>query len=161
MTQPKEIGLELVKQFSEHGFDLLVTAEDSGIKEAAVSLGSLGTDITEFQVDLATPEGVEKLYEKIASMGRPLDAIALNAGVGAGGDFARGTALEADLNVIDLNVRSTVYLAKLVLRDMVARNEGKILFTSSIAATMPGTFNAVYNATKAFVQSLRKQFATN
>ena len=147
------IGLELAKQFSEHGFDLLVTAEDSGIKEAAVSLGSLGTDITEFQVDLATPEGVEKLYEKITSMGRPLDAIALNAGVGAGGDFARGTALEADLNVIDLNVRSTVHLAKLVLRDMVARNEGKILFTSSIAATMPGTFNAVYNASKAFVQS--------
>jgi len=147
------IGLELAKQFAEHGFDLLVTAEDSGITEAAVSLESLGTDITEFQVDLATPEGVENLYEKITSVGRPLDAIALNAGVGAGGDFARGTALEADLNVIDLNVRSTVHLAKLVLRDMVARNEGKILFTSSIAATMPGTFNAVYNASKAFVQS--------
>ena len=72
---------------------------------------------------MATPEGVEKLYEKITSLGRPIDAIALNAGVGAGGDFARGTAPEADLNVIDLNVSSTVHLAKLVLRDMVARNE--------------------------------------
>ena len=70
------IGLELAKQFAENRFDLLVTAEDSGITEAAASLGSHGTDITEFQVDLATPEGVEKPYEKITSMGRPLDAIA-------------------------------------------------------------------------------------
>ena len=66
------IGLELAKQFVEHGFDVLVTAEDSGITEVAASLGSLGTDITEFQVDLATPEGVEKLYQKITSMGCPL-----------------------------------------------------------------------------------------
>lgn len=82
-----------------------------------------------------------------------MDAIALNAGIGAGGDFARETDLEKDLTVIDLNVRSTVHLTKLVLRDMVARGQGRILFTSSIASTMPGTFNAVYNASKAFVQS--------
>ena len=65
----------------------------------------------------------------------------------------RETALDADLNVIDLNVRSTVHLAKLVLKDMVQRGQGRVLFTSSITATMPGTFNAVYNASKAFVQS--------
>ena len=65
----------------------------------------------------------------------------------------RETALDADLNVIHLNVRSTVHLAKLVLKDMVERGHGRVLFTSSIAATMPGTFNAVYNASKAFIQS--------
>ena len=86
-------------------------------------------------------------------MGRPVDAIALNAGVGAAGDFTRETDLAADLNVIDLNIRSTVHLAKLVLKDMVQRGAGRVLFTSSIASTMPGTYNAIYNASKAFVQS--------
>jgi short-subunit dehydrogenase len=50
-------------------------------------------------------------------------------------------------------VRSTVHLAKLVIGDMVGRDEGRLLFTSSIAATMPGPFQAVYNASKSFVQS--------
>lgn len=147
------IGYELAKQFSQHGFDVLVTAEDTGIGDAAASLANNGGEVFDFRADLSTAAGVQSLYEKIRSFGRPLDAIALNAGVGAGGDFARETNLDADLNVIDLNVRSTVHLAKLVLRDMLRQNEGKVLFTSSIAATMPGTYNAVYNASKAFVQS--------
>jgi short-subunit dehydrogenase len=105
------------------------------------------------QIDLASSTGVEEFYGVIQDAGRPVDAIALNAGVGAGGDFVRGTALEADLNVINLNVTSAVHLAKLVLKDMVQRGQGRVLFTSSIASTMPGTFNAVYNASKAFVQS--------
>jgi short-subunit dehydrogenase len=84
---------------------------------------------------------------------RPVDALALNAGIGAGGAFATDTALEDELKLIDLNVRSTVHLCKLVVADMVERDAGRILFTSSIAATMPGPFQAVYNASKSFVQS--------
>jgi short-subunit dehydrogenase len=147
------IGLELAKQFAEHGFDLLIVADSPKIGEAAKALRSYNVTISEAQIDLATPAGVEELYARIRSGGRPVDAIALNAGVGAGGDFVRDTALDADFNVIDLNVKSTVHLAKLVLKDMVKRGQGRVLFTSSIAATMPGTFNAVYNASKAFVQS--------
>ncbi len=82
-----------------------------------------------------------------------LPAAALNAGVGAGGAFATDTDLADELRIVDLNVRSTVQLAKYVVRDMVARDEGRILFTSSIASTMPGAFQAVYNASKSFVQS--------
>jgi short-subunit dehydrogenase len=92
----------------------------------------------------------------IREAGRPVDAIALNAGVGAGGDFVRESALDTDFNVIDLNIKSTVHLAKLVLKDMVQRGQGRVLFTSSIAATMPRTFNAVYNASKAFIQSFAR-----
>jgi uncharacterized protein len=84
--------------------------------------------------------------------GRPVDAIAINAGAGVGGPFPE-TDLERELNLIGLNVSSTVHLAKLVLRDMAARNEGRVLFTSSIAADMPAPFEAVYGASKAFVQS--------
>lgn len=147
------IGLELAKQFAQHGFDLLVVADSSKIAEAANELKSYNVSVSEAQIDLAKPEGVEEFYGLIRQTGRQVDAIALNAGVGAGGDFVRETALDADLNVIDLNVRSTVHLAKLVLKDMVQRGQGRVLFTSSIAATMPGTFNAVYNASKAFIQS--------
>jgi short-subunit dehydrogenase len=144
------IGLELARQFADHGFDLIVAAEDDGIGAAA---RQLGTSAEAVQADLATPQGVAQLYARIQAAGRPVDAIALNAGIGAGGAFATDTDLEQELRLIDLNVRSTVHLAKLVVRDMVARGEGRMLFTSSIASTMPGSFQAVYNASKSFVQS--------
>jgi uncharacterized protein len=105
------------------------------------------------QVDLSREAGVDELYGRVVAADRPLDAAALNAGIGAGGAFATDTALEDELRLIDLNVRSTVHLAKHLVRDMVDRDRGRILFTSSIASTMPGAFQAVYNASKSFVQS--------
>src|SRR5882757_2130627 len=127
------IGLELAKQFAQHGFDLLIVADSSKIREATSTLKSYNVSVSEAQIDLAKPAGVDELYGVIRSGGRPVDAIALNAGVGAGGDFVRETALEADFNVIDLNIKSTVHLAKLVLKDMVKRGRGRVLFTSSMA----------------------------
>jgi len=147
------IGLELARQFVQHGFDVLVTADSERINAAAESLREGGGQVEVLQADLAKPEGVEQLYQRIQGTGRPVDAIAINAGVGISGDFARETTLEDNLNVIDLNVRSSVHLAKRVLPDMVRRGAGRVLFTSSIAATMPGPFDAVYNASKAFLQS--------
>jgi uncharacterized protein len=140
------IGFELAKLFAENGFDVLAAAEDDAIHTAAAEIGAEAV-----QVDLATPAGVEELYGRIA--GRPVEALALNAGIGAGGAFATDTDLQQELTIVDLNCRSTVHLAKLVVRDMVARDAGRILFTSSIASTMPGPFQAVYNASKSFVQS--------
>ncbi|MGC4789309.1 SDR family NAD(P)-dependent oxidoreductase [Micromonospora sp. DT178] len=105
------------------------------------------------RADLTRAEGVEELAAAVAATGRPVDALALNAGRGAGGEFVGGTTLADELAVVDLNVRSTVHLAKLLLPGMVRRGAGRVLFTSSIAATMPGPFQAVYNASKSFVQS--------
>jgi uncharacterized protein len=147
------IGYELARQFATNGFDLIVAAEDDAIATAATELRDLGAQVQDVRVDLATDEGVDALYGAIGSAGRPVDAVALNAGIGAGGAFATDTDLQDELKLIDLNVRSTVHLAKYVVRDMVARDEGRILFTSSIASTMPGSFQAVYNASKSFVQS--------
>jgi short-subunit dehydrogenase len=147
------IGLELARQFAQHDFDLVVVAEDDAIHPAAAELADLGVSVEAVQLDLATADGVDELWRRITAGGRPLDAVALNAGVGAGGAFATDTKLEDELRLIDLNVRSTVHLAKHVVRDMVRRDEGRILFTSSIASTMPGAFQAVYNASKSFVQS--------
>jgi short-subunit dehydrogenase len=145
------IGLELAREFAEHGFDLIIAAEDDELITAAQQLRG-EANVEAVQVDLSTPEGVDELYRHVRE--RPLAAAALNAGIGAGGAFATDTDLDQELRIVDLNVRSTVQLAKYVVRDMVARGEGRILFTSSIAATMPGAFQAVYNASKSFVQSL-------
>jgi short-subunit dehydrogenase len=147
------IGRELAKQFVDNGFDLVIAAEDQDIEAAASELRGSGAEVQAIQVDLSRPAGVEELYGRVSGSGRPLQAAALNAGVGAGGAFVGETKLEDELQIVDLNVRSTVHLAKRLLTDMVQRDEGRVLFTSSIASTMPGAFQAVYNASKSFVQS--------
>jgi uncharacterized protein len=145
------IGLELARLFAANGFDLVVAAEDDEIHTAADSLRiGGGRTVEAVQADLATPEGVEQLHERIDG---PVDALALNAGIGAGGAFVGDTDLRDELKLVDLNVRSTVHLAKLLLPGMVARGAGRVLITSSVASTMPGPFQAVYNASKSFVQS--------
>ncbi|HEY3752072.1 MAG TPA: SDR family NAD(P)-dependent oxidoreductase [Pseudonocardiaceae bacterium] len=146
------IGLELARQFGENGYDLILNAEDTGVDAAADDLVETGASIRSVQEDLSTDEGVRRLWATVTAMGRPLDAAALNAGVGEGGPFLE-TDLADEMEIIDVNVRSTVQLAKLVLRDMAARDEGRVLVTSSIASTMPGSFQAVYNASKSFLQS--------
>jgi short-subunit dehydrogenase len=147
------IGYELAKVFGEEGFDLLIAAESPELAEAQETLKATGAEVQAHRVDLATEAGLVELYRHIANTGRPVQALALNAGIGAGGAFATETELADELKLIDLNVRSTVHLCKLVLADMVERDRGRILFTSSIASTMPGAFQAVYNASKSFVQS--------
>jgi short-subunit dehydrogenase len=148
------IGLELAKRFAAADFDLVVTAEDDHIDTVAHGIRASGVEADAVQVDLATEEGVTRLVQSIR---RPVDALALNAGIGAGGAFVsdevKETYLQDELKLIDLNVRSTVHIAKLLLPNMVERGRGRVLFTSSIASTMPGSFQAVYNASKSFVQS--------
>src|SRR3954467_6407543 len=148
------IGLELAKQFAENGFDLLINAEDSRLDAAVPALGAaVSTEVRAVRADLRTPDGVEQVHSAVTATGRPLAAAALNAGVGRGGAFL-DIGIDDEVEIIDLNVTSTVRLAKLVLRDMAARDEGRVLITSSIASTMPGSFQAVYNASKSFIQSL-------
>ncbi len=146
------IGRELAKQFAENGFDLIVAAEDVELDDAVEELRGYGVAVAPVSVDLTKRADVERLVAAYRGSGRPLDAAALNAGVGRGGAFLE-TDLQDEFHIVDLNVRSTVHLAKLVLRDMATRDRGRVLVTSSIASTMPGSFQAVYNASKSFVQS--------
>ncbi|MFB2880384.1 SDR family NAD(P)-dependent oxidoreductase [Floridanema aerugineum] len=103
------IGYELAKQFARNGFDLLITSTGDSINKAAHALAELGTKVETVEADLATYNGVEKLYKQIQATGRPVDAIAINAGVGVGGDFARETDLKDELNLINLNVVSALH----------------------------------------------------
>jgi uncharacterized protein len=146
------IGRELAKQFAAHDFDLVINAEDDAIADVGAELEATGVDVRTVRADLRTAEGVETLYAAVTAVGRPVSAAALNAGVGRGGAFL-DTDLDDEIEIIDVNITSTVRLAKRLLRDMAARDEGRVLITSSIASTMPGSFQAVYNASKSFLQS--------
>ncbi|WP_296594899.1 SDR family oxidoreductase [Phenylobacterium sp.] len=156
------IGYELARQFAEHGYDLLLAAENEPhLREAAGALQSLGGVRVEICAgDLSQEEGVRALYERIRGLAAPVDVLCVNAGVGLGGPFAE-TDLEKEIRMINLNITGAVALTKFVLKDMVARDRGKILFTSSIAATMPDPFEAVYGGTKVFLrwfgESLRNE----
>jgi short-subunit dehydrogenase len=146
------IGFELAKLFSEDGYDVVVAADDDAIHASAEKLGSAGADVVPVQADLRRPEEVQRLYRTATEGGRHLTAAALNAGTGGAGKFVERD-LESDLGIVDLNVRSTVLLSKLVLQDMAAQGSGKVLYTSSIVAQMPGSHQAMYAASKSFVQS--------
>ncbi len=147
------IGYELAKQFAQNGFDLLIVSEDNGIQLAAEEIGRLGAHVEAVQADLTDHDGVHKLQQAIQAAGRPVDAIAINAGVGVSGPFVE-TDLAEELKLIRLNVISTVHLAKFITKEMTARGSGRILFTASIAGAMPTPFEAIYGASKAFVRSL-------
>jgi short-subunit dehydrogenase len=147
------IGLELARQFAQHGFDLVVNAEDAELEGAAAQLRAEGAEVHAVQADLREPAGVDLVWTRVKGLGRPLQAAALNAGVGRGGPFIEGEWSE-DLGIIELNVIATTHLMRLCLQDMVSRNEGRLLVTSSIASTMPGSHQSIYNASKSFVQSL-------
>jgi len=145
------IGLELAKELKDRGYDVVVTAEDAAV-EAPDLLDGAGAPVLAVRADLAEPSGVQELDDRVRQLGRPLDILAINAGVGVGGRFIE-TELDAHLNLVDLNVRSAVHLARLRLPEMVHRGEGCLLFTSSIAATMPGPYQSTYNASKSFLYS--------
>jgi short-subunit dehydrogenase len=147
------IGRELARQFAQNGFDVLVAAEDDGIDAVAQELRSTGQHAEALRVDLATTAGTEELALRMRTVGRPVDALALNAGVGVGGGAFLETPLEDHMRLIDLNVGHVVRLARLVVPAMVTRGAGRVLVTSSVAASMPGPWYATYAASKAFVQS--------
>ena len=153
------IGYHLARELGEHDFDLLVAAEDAELADAAASLRGTGAGVEAVQVDLARADGVEELARRIREDGRPVSALVLNAGVGVSGPFV-ATDLEAHLNLIALNVTGTVHLARLVLPEMVSVGQGRVLFTSSVAATMPGPYMSTYNASKAFVYSFAQALRT-
>src|SRR5919112_856944 len=113
------IGLELAKQFAEHGFDLVVAAEDVELDDAVEVLRGYGVAAAPVSVDLTLRADVERLVAAVRGAGRPLDAAALNAGVGHGGAFAE-TDLDAELGIVELNCASPVHLAKRVVQDMAA-----------------------------------------
>ena len=149
------IGYNLAKVFAENGFDLIIGSNGERLEKAEADFKQLGVSVTAVHADLATYEGIDKFWEAVESSGRTVDAAALNAGIGVGGLFQE-TSLREEINLVRLNVEGTVHMAKHVVRHMVAKGAGKILFTASIAAEMIAPREAVYAASKAFDLSFSK-----
>ncbi|MET0208372.1 MAG: SDR family NAD(P)-dependent oxidoreductase [Burkholderiaceae bacterium] len=143
------IGYNLARIAAQKGFDLIVAA-DQPLDDAVLDFESLGASVQSLQVELASQEGVDALLDLVGD--RTVDVAMANAGHGLGGAF-----LEQDFvavqHVINTNITGTIYLLQRVGRQMRAQGQGRILVTGSIAGFQPGAFQAVYNGTKAFVDS--------
>ncbi|MGE3771621.1 MAG: SDR family NAD(P)-dependent oxidoreductase [Gammaproteobacteria bacterium] len=143
------IGLELALRCAENGFDLVVAA-DRPLDTAIRALSPTGVRAEAVQADLATLDGVERLLDTIG--GRQVGALLANAGHGLGKGFLDQRFTDV-LHVINTNITGTLYLLQRVGQDMRRQGHGRILITGSIAGFMPGSFQAVYNGTKAFIDS--------
>ena len=143
------IGRALATEAVLRGYDLLIAA-DEPLEQAASELRAEGASVEALQADLATREGVALLVA--ATAGRPVDALLANAGHGLGKGFVDHEFADVQ-HVINTNITGTIDLVQQISRQMRARGKGKILITGSIAGFMPGTFQAVYNGTKAFIDS--------
>lgn len=144
------IGYELAKICAKEEFDLVIAADEPLIHTAAREFRSMGAEVDPVEVDLATTTGVDRVIEAIDL--RPVDALLANAGHGLGHAF-----LDQDWphvrHVVDTNVTGTLYLIHEIGRRMRDRGQGRILITGSIAGLMPGAYHAVYNGTKALLDS--------
>ncbi|MFS0772676.1 SDR family NAD(P)-dependent oxidoreductase [Sphingomonas sp. 1P08PE] len=142
------IGFELASLAAQDGYDVLVVANEPLIDAAAADFRQFGTQVQSVEADLSTLEGVDALLA--AANGRPIDVLCANAGKGLGHAFL-DQRVEDWRHVIDTNITGTLYLLQKVLKGMVARGDGKVLVTGSIAGYIPGSFQAVYNSSKSFI----------
>ncbi|RNJ50858.1 SDR family NAD(P)-dependent oxidoreductase [Methylocystis hirsuta] len=146
------IGFELAQVCVVNNFDVAIASNKARIYDAAASLAARGASVVAIEADLSTIEGVDRLYDAAQQFGRPVDVLIANAGIGLGNAF-----LDQDFqkvrDVIDTNITGTVYAIQKFGRDMRNRNSGRILIVGSIAGMVPGTFQAVYNGTKAFLEN--------
>ena len=144
------IGFELAHLAAADGYDLVVVANEPLIDAAADDFRRSGSNVSSVKADLSTTDGVDTLLA--ATAGRPIDVLCANAGIATGGAFL-DQSFANWRHSIDTNITGTVYLLQKVLTQMVDRGAGRVLVTGSIAGYVPGSFNAVYNATKAFVDN--------
>ncbi|GAB2956790.1 SDR family oxidoreductase [Hymenobacter coalescens] len=149
------IGFELARCFARDGYRLILSArEEAGLQEAAQKLKTefAAAQTVVVSADLSTHEGPVQLYEAVKAQGLQVDVLVNDAGFGEAGLFTE-TDLQKEIGIVHVNVLSLMHLTKLYLRDMVARNEGKILQLGSVVSFLPNPRQAVYAATKAFVLS--------
>jgi len=146
------IGYELANCAAQEGYDLIIAADEPRINEAGDNLKRFGVSVEAIEADLSTEEGVDRLLESIEASGRSVDLLMANAGRGLGKGFLDQDFAEAR-KVVDTNIVGTIYLVQQIGNLMRSRGEGRILLTGSIAGFMPGSYQAVYNGTKAFINS--------
>jgi len=148
------IGYELAKLFASAGHNLVIVARtEEALIEKQKELSSFGVDVITITKDLFESNAAVELYLETKAKGLDIDVLVNDAGQGQYGLFIEND-ISRFLQLIQLNVTSLTSLTYLFLKEMVARNEGRILQLASIASETPGPYQAVYHATKAYVLSL-------
>jgi len=148
-----ELGFALAHQLAEEAFDLVVVADEPSLEDAAEQLRAAGARVHAVQVDLGDADGCAQLELLTDGLERPIELLALHAGPGAGGDFARETGLCSELNLLRRHIVTTVRLTKWATRRMVAHRHGGVLVSVSTAALLPAPNRAVFGASQAFLLS--------
>jgi short-subunit dehydrogenase len=147
------IGYELAKLFAKDGYNLVIVARTtSDLETTAQELRAQGIEVITIAKDLSTDRGPFELYDEIKSKGIQIGVLVNDAAQGQYGKFVE-TDIQRELEIIRLNICAYVVLTKLFLKEMVQRNEGKILQVASIGGKLPGPMQSVYHATKAFIVS--------
>lgn len=150
------IGHELAKLFAKDGYNLvLVARNDEKLNQVAEELEqSYGIQAQVIAKDLAREDVAQELYNEVLGRGITVNVLVNNVGVSTYGKFATETDWEREKELIHLNVLTTTHLTKLFLKDMVARNEGKILQLASLVSITPFPLQSVYAATKSYIWNL-------
>jgi short-subunit dehydrogenase len=154
------IGKQLAIQFAKNGYDLIIVAEHGNeLEQVAQELRQLGSEVFTIEKDLARDQAGQQLYDEVKVLGRQVDVLVNDAGVGQHGSFT-SIPYEKYAEIIHLNVVTLTQLTHLFLKEMEARDSGKILQLGSVAGFQPGPLFAVYHASKAFVVSLSEALMT-
>ena len=145
------IGKSIANTYAKIGYDLILVARDKEKLELVKEELGSKVNIELCVMDLTVIDNCKRLYNMYRDI--DIDILINNAGMGKFGDFV-DIDLEAELEMIDINVRSMHALMKLYLSDMVKKDRGMILNVASIAGFMPGPLMSTYYATKNYVVSL-------
>lgn len=147
------IGYELAKLFAKDKYNLVIVARDEAeLARTADELQGEGIQVRTIAKDLFERTSAKEIYDEVKSNGIHVDVLVNDAGQGYYGKFEE-TELDKEIDIIELNIISSISLTKLFLKDMLARKEGKILNVGSIAGEAPGPYQSVYHGTKAFINS--------
>src|ERR1700749_2061091 len=143
------IGKELAKLFAQDNYNLIIVARDQGeLDHTAGELSAAGIKVKTISKDLSKMDQAFALCQELGD--RQIDVLVNDAGQGVYGLF-KDNDIERELGIIHLNICATVIITKHFVKQMAARGEGKILNLGSVAGKLPGPWQAVYHATKAFV----------
>ena len=152
------LGYEFSKLAAADGFDLILIDIDSEklgkVKKELEKVYNIKVNM--LSKDLCKPNIADEIYEEIKE--EKIEMLINNAGFGVFGEFSK-TDWQREENMMNLHMLTSTHLTKLVIKDMLSANKGKILNVSSLAAFQPGPLMAIYYASKSFLLSFTEAVA--
>ena len=146
------LGADFARELASRGSDLILVARREDMLKAVQReiQEKQGLKVESIVMDLSTEDAPQALYDRVKSSGKTVDILINNAGFGLYGEFI-DLPWERERELIQTDIITLVHLTKLFVKDMLARNYGRILQVSSIGAHQPSPTYAVYSAAKSFV----------